>query len=615
MPRFAFRSIVLPLGMLLCVPAGAFEFRWQDLRVALDSELAIGAARRARDRDPDRVGLANGGRAWSTNTDDGNLAFDRGDWVSAVSRITSDLTIRAGSFGAYASGDYFYNPVIRDRELFSSANYLPNLGREFDLDERDRKHEAVRDEAGSGSSLQTAFLFGRMNLGDRPLNVRVGRQPVDWGETLLLPGGQDPLMAVDRIRQRQPGRPADSTVTPAGAFWSSFSLSRNVHLEGFYQYEWKPDVLDAAGTFWSTNDFLGAGGTRYNLGFGRAPENLIAGVMTLPSTLGVACLPVPPIPLLTEDCVPLGSTLPRVADVEPGSARQYGGAVKFNIPALNHLGLSLSAARYHSRQPLLSMTSRSLAAILPDQAGTASYFAEYPENIRNYGLGFNTALNRVDAVIHGEYSYTRNQPLAIDDTELLMAALGLASQLHPVAGATLGNRYLPGWRRHSVSQGSLGISRVFGAGLGADLIQFELEAGVAHVHDLPPPHVLRYDGPGTHLPGDAAAAAALLLPQQTDGHATATSWGYRASLRPILFNAFGALTLEPALHFHHDLRGVTPAPLSSYLQGRRQLSAGLALVHAERWSIEVGYTDYFGGGARNLLSDRDFYEIGVKTWF
>ena len=81
---------------------------------------------------------------------------------------------------------------------------------------------------------------------------------------------------------------------------------------------------------------------------------------------------------------------------------------------------------YHSRIPLFSgikgtATSASpaarwsptfcgtpaLAALC--HTGTATYFAEYPEDIKLYGLSFNTA-GPAGVALQGEYSYRSNQP-------------------------------------------------------------------------------------------------------------------------------------------------------------------------------------------------------------
>lgn len=591
--------------------AAALDFRWKALELTLDSELTLGTALRAREADAQRVGQANGGSAQSTNGDDGNLAFDRGDAVSAAAQWGTELKVGLGRFGLFASGRYLLDPVLDDAALYDSADYLPNTGKEFGLDELIRKQDAVRDSQARQSDLLEAYVSAGMNLGRQPLTVRLGRQALDWGSALRLTHGLSSLLALDQTRLRGAGHSVEQAVIPAGMLRLSTGLARNLSLDGFYQYEWRPDIEEAAGTFFSVNDYLGAGGTQYNLGFGSVNENSIAGTFfrnALAPALGCVTNPgllLPPV----VDCN-LGSTIPRAPDVRPRDRAQYGAALELAIPSLNHTELALYGARYHSRLPVLSGVSRLDAA---SPADSAAYFVEYPENIRLYGVSFSSPVQTLNGTLHGELSQKHGQPLQIDDIELVLAMLGEASQINPVAGATLGNQVLPGWRRHTVSQWTLGLTRAFGPRFGYDLMTFELEASGAYVHGLPPEDVLRYEGPGTDTPGDAAAALRQGVPQQQGGYPTASSWGYRAQIKPSFFNTLGPLDLDLVLRYSHDVAGVTPAPLADFIEGRRASSLLLDFSYLESWGFALGYTMF--GGAQNPLADRDYYEARVTRWF
>lgn len=601
---------VLPV-LFFCGSAAALDFRWKALDVTLDSEFSLGTVVRAQEPSPQRIGLANGGAALSTNRDDGNLAFGRGEAVSMASQWVSELSIGLGGFGLFASGRYLIDPVLDGARLYDSADYLPNPGKELGLDELRRKQEAVRESQARQSDLLEAYLSAGMNLGRHPLSLKLGRQSLDWGEALRLTNGLSSLLALDQTRLRGAGHSIEEAVIPAGMLRLSAGLMRNLTADGFYQYEWRPNIEEAAGTFFSVNDYLGAGGTQFNLGFGQVNENTAAGMLFRNPLLPVlGCFtPAAPLPTLV-DCAPLGSTIPRAPDVRPRDRSQYGGALELAIPALNHMELALYGARYHSRLPVLSGISRLNAA---SSADSAAYFVEYPEDLRLWGLSFSSPLRALNGTLHGELSRKDGQPLQIDDIELVQAMLGEASQINPVAGATLGNQIIPGWRRHTVSQWTLGLTRAFGPRFGYDLLTFELEASGAHVRKLPPENVLRYEGPGTDTPGDAAAALMQGVPQQQGGYATASSWGYRAQLKPSFFNVAGALGFDLILRYAHDVAGITPAPLTDFVKGRREASMLLDFSYLEAWGFELGYTAY--SGARNLLADRDFYEARITRSF
>jgi hypothetical protein len=611
MLRTGFRALAVLSAWCLSTSAAALDFRWKAVDVTLDSEFSLGTALRADEPDPQRIGQANGGSAYSTNGDDGNLAFGRGDAVSAASQWASELSIGVGGLGLFASGRYLLDPVLDGAELYDSADYLP--GKEFGPDELARKQDAVRDSQARQDDLLEAYLSAGMNLGDHPMTLKFGRQSLDWGSALRLTNGLSSLLALDQTRLRGAGHSIERAVIPAGMVRLSAGLARNLSLDGFYQYDWRPNVSEAAGTFFSVNDYLGAGGTQYNLGFGQLDENTATGALVRDTLLPVpGCFPAPAIPLPTlVDCAALGSTIPRAPDVQPRDRGQYGGALEFTIPSMNHMELSLFGARYHSRLPVLSGISMSSDPLAT--ADSAAYFLEYPEDIRLWEISFSRPVRALSGTLHGELSRKDGQPLQIDDVELVLAMLGESSQINPVAGATLGNQILPGWRRHTVSQWTLGLTRAFGPRFGYDLLTFELEASGAHVHNLPPENVLRYEGPGTDTPGDAGAALMQGVPQQQGGYATASSWGYRAQLKPSFFNVAGALGLDLILRYAHDVAGVTPAPMTDFVKGRREASVLLDFSYLEAWGFELGYTAYTG--AQNLLADRDYYEARIVRSF
>jgi len=99
------------------------------------------------------------------------------------------------------------------------------------------------------------------------------------------------------------------------------------------------------------------------------------------------------------------------------------------------------------------------------------------------------------------------------------------------------------------------------------------------------------------------------------GYPTRFSWGYKTVARLTYHNVFGVLQLEPTMLWEHDVRGITPTPLSNFIQGRKSFTPALITRYGNNWSAEVSYTNYFGGGARNLLRDRDVVQVSVKYSF
>lgn len=600
-PRFTLTAFA---AALLAAPAAqALEFEHAGLTAALENRFTAGATWRVADRDASLVGIANGGTAFSTNGDDGNLAFGQGEMVDSTVRLTSELSMSYGDFGLFGRSVLGYNPTVSDAALFDPTDYDDSrTTRGYTQADRDRKEASVRRHNGRYADLKDLYAYTTQTIADRTLSLRIGRQVVNWGESTFVLNGLNSLLALDANRARLPGFELDEVIIPANQVWASVNLSDSVSVEGFYQLRWERTIIDAGGTFFGTNDFAGPGGTAANLGFGRADEN------TVPGT------PCSAPPVAGVQCVPVGSYVPRAGDVRPKNAGQFGGALRFSIPYLNDMDAALYAATYHSRLPLYSGTSRAGAGLTP--ATTASYFVEYPKDIRMVGLSFNTTIP-FDFSLQGEYSYKQGQPLQIDDVELLLAGLGAPSQINPVAGATLGGQYLRGWRRKDVSQADIGLTRLFGPSswMRSEQTLLVAEAAITHVHDLESQSVLRYEGPATFTPGDAATAASQGVPQQVAGYATATSYGYKVLLRNDYNNVFNLINLKPTLRWEQDLHGISPTPITNFVAGRRQLTAGLGFTYRGNVSGDIAYTRFIGAGQQNLLRDRDNVQAVIKYSF
>ena len=589
-------------ALMLSPVAGAWSETVSGVDVQLQNKLSIGAAWRLESRDPDRIGIGNRadndgqGNQFSTNGDDGNLAFDDGDIVSAAAKITSDLTVTRGDYGVFLRGSYLFNQELRSHDFFNPNDYGP--GKEASTAEFSRKTNAVQDYVGNNADLLDAYVFGSLDIAGRSAAFKIGRQVINWGESTFVLHGINSILSFDQNRQRVPGFEIEELLLPNNFAWVSISVSDGIGLETFYQLQWARTEIDAAGTFWSSNDFAGRGGTRANIGFGLSDENTP------------------------------GTTIPRDPDREPSDSGQYGARISMLVSALNDMDLSIYGMNYHSRLPVISGISKATFAEPASQTGR--YFLEYPEDIQLFGVSFNTVVG--DYSLQGEYSYKVDQPLQIDDVEVLLAGVGLPSQLTPPPcpqlGCALGGNELRGWRRHDVSQTDIGLTRVFGPNRFARWDQLVLlaEAGAVYVHDLPPESVLRYDGPGTVLPGDAFASAFVSnalgvtgtpfqINPQSGGYATDFSWGYKVLVRASYNNVLGALRVEPQLRFDHDVDGVTPTPITNFVQNRKQATASLGAFYLQAWSGELAYTRYWGGGEGNLLSDRDFVQAALKYAF
>jgi len=615
--------------MLLASQTQAVELSSGEFRLNLDTTLSWGAAYRLEDRDKRLIGLANGGTAYSVNGDDGNLNFDKGIYSNTFG-LTSELEMSYKNFGAFVRVRGFY-----DYEMEKGKRVRTELS------------DAALDRVGSRAELLDAFAWLKFNLGSVPAEVRVGKQVLSWGESTFIQNSINVINPVDVSALRVPGAELRNALLGVNMVSFSLGLSENTTIEGFYQLEWEPTWIDPTGSYFSSNDFAGAGGTHVFLGFG-SPSDIAASPFFIQPPLNRPFLGVP-----------------RAANVEADDNGQYGASLRWLVPSLANTEFGFYYINYHSRLPAINGRTGTLAGALaagpagkaaagrvyayfqkaPGQdptvdaiaaqagsaaatdayASTARYFLSYPEDIKLYGISFNSQLGTSGIALQGEASYRQDAPFAVDDVELLFAALspisaGLRATNQVAPGLSTFETDIPGYRRLDVGQFQSTATKVFGPGLGADQTVFVIEAAVTHVFDMPDQSVLRMDGPGTYTSGNpihsGTGGAHAGKPYETSDHfATATSWGYRMAGRMEFNNAIGAINLTPRFAWAHDVSGISPAPGGNFLEGAQALTLGLAGTYQNTWEVDLAYTMYSGAGRWNLLNDRDFVAMTVKLGF
>jgi len=573
--------------MLWGAPAAAFQFDFGEVEGSLDSTISYGMSWRVSDRDKDIVGTSNGGNAYSVNGDDGNLNYDDGKLISQIAKVTSDLELRYKNFGLFVRGSAFYD---------------------YENEDRDRERTELTDDAldlvGKDADLLDAYLWWNFEMGDMPGQLRVGDQVLSWGESTFIQNSINTINPFDVSKLRVPGAELKEGLVPVGMVSASLSMSDNFSVEAFYQYNWERTDIDPPGSYWSTNDFAGDGGNKIMLGFGAAPD-------TLPVGSGVP---------------PFGVAVPRAGTEHADDDGQFGFALHYIMPELNDTDFGIYFINYHSRLPIISANTGTLAgAIGGDYAASSTYFTEYPEDIKLYGLSFNTQLSGSGVALQGEYSYRQDVPLQVDDVELLFAALSPLSAVSAQAAIFNLNQLGPytfgqtinGYKELDVSQAQMTATKLFGPSFGANQWTVVGEVGVTHVHNMPSKSKLRFEAPGTYTSGNSIFTTVGVQPatEKTDAFADDTSWGYRLVTKLDYNNAIGAVSLSPRIAWAHDVSGNSPGPGGNFIEDRRAITFGLGASYLSTWSADLSYTDFFGASRYNLVNDRDFVAFNIKYSF
>jgi hypothetical protein len=573
----------------LPAPAAAVPFRIGEIQGIANFSLSYGLLARVQERDPDFVGIANGGRAPTVNRDDGSLNQDVG-LVSNQFRGTAELTLLWRQFGL----------VLRGYGFYDFANSLGDP-------ERTELSKDAKRMVAAGGALQDAFLTARFAPGGMPIVVRVGQQVVNWGETTMLRFGVDVVNPLDAVSLLQPTSDARDLRVRQGMIWAAANVTETVSIEGLYQYQWKPVRRAPVGTFFSADDLIGGDGM--NTAFSGAGEFSDQGT-DLDATFGV------PLGGFDDDFM----RIPSSGRKKPSHQGQGGFSVQAIVPQLNATKLALHFLNYHSRVPLISASTASRSAIdatsraavdaraaaisletgLPIEETTpiaetvtvgkftqeTRYFASYPEDIRMLGFSFNTVPVWTGTLIAGELSHHFRWPIQVPAELVLTAGLSPIEFTDSFASTPLGSygadETVSGILRLGKTEASIGFAQLLGPQLFSAQSLISVAFGWVHVHDLP-----------GYIPFDA------------------DSWGYRVIGRLTYDRIFGAVSVSPSLRFSHDVDGVTPGPAAQFVGGRKVLSAAVDFDFQRTWTAEVVYTREWGASRLNVGRDRDFVLFNV----
>jgi len=694
---FVPNKIMLGLAATVAVTSAnvsAASFQVGDFDITFDSTFSYGQSIRVEDRDFQYIGKSNHPRfdwsgynaglgntkfgsaqvwaqpgAYSNNGDAGNLNFDSGDTFSQLIKGTHDLSISKDNWGIFSRFMYFKDFAMEDGD-FAYSN--PVSGQKVDPC-ADKK---TKEQVCSDVRLLDAFVWADFDLNDgqNPLSVRVGQQVVNWGESTLISHGIN-VNPVDIDRLRAPGSELKEAFIPVGMFWASLGITENVTLEGFYQYQWHETRLPASGSYFSTNDFASENGYMQNvqLGFTSNPDidlhHLTESLNNLYSDATAALIAQgiePTQELVAKTAASMYMAYPTKVALkgkglngksEPKDAGQYGIRLGMFAPELNDTEFALYYINYHSRRPLISGKASNFEAdvIAQDLAYIAANpidennvtnlnaFTQatitYPEDIKLYGLSFNTAIG--ETAFSGEFSYRQDEPLQIDDVELLYAGMAeqLAysgirpdfSSLSQLSAKDQVSYVGPG----EVAQGYIlrdsmqlqfTATHLFGPSLGADSWAVVGEVGAVTIKDMPSYDELRLNVAGTGRSGTIEGYGPLLEKgaeydllhtalsngPETNPFPTASSWGYRLIAKGEYNNLFAGINFSPRFVFSHDVNGTTPDPMYLFVEDRKSLGMTMNFTYQNAWSFDFSYNTFWGGGATNTFADRDFVSFNIK---
>lgn len=438
-------TLAAVIGTVLASYAGsaaALEFEFDDgARLNWNTTVSAGASIRAEDpsrllytkADGSLIGLTSGprppgtgvgpkdGLAGNQAASSANLNYASGDMFSAPLKIVSDLEYKKGRFGALVRGKAWYDYALENTDVrignqvnnynggrpdldaprygipgsyppcvgaLANGNVPncmpiggPNVGRWPKAELSDQGFET--EQKFTNAMLLDAYVYGSFDFEGTDLQLRLGNQVVNWGESIFIQGVNQ-INPIDVPAARRPGTELKEILLPVWMAYANWGFDWG-SIEAFYQLEWQNTSIDACGTYWAV--------TENNISVNPGQCNS-ATVITSVIGGAVSGTSSPLYPQLGSNpyAQANGLYVPLVKGKEARDNGQAGIAIRFPIEKLD-TEIGLYAENIHSRLPFISGLAGSLPTELPGGAwilppGTLSPLQTnpYPVAFMNAGL-------------------------------------------------------------------------------------------------------------------------------------------------------------------------------------------------------------------------------------
>jgi hypothetical protein len=636
------------LAGALSVPVSAAEFSFADGNIhgRLDTLLSAGALFRTQSPSrelsatEDVLVMAQRGYSTQLNKNDGNNNFDTG-LASMVYKVTPELLVNFGhNWGFLGRATAFYDSVImgggHDGGLLdpdptaSLGQGLQRWALYSDYANNgtgDRFSGSAKSQAGSRVRLLDAYVFTDFDIVDRPINMRLGRQVINWGEALFIQNGiNGGVNYVDLAALRLPGSEIKEALLPLGALYFNLGATDNLSVEGFYQFEWDNTEDAPAGTFWSTHDAFPGRGANNVIVDGRLVAAR-AGVPAIADAFADYTLNTYGVSGTDYQYEQTQVTVNRLADEKAKDSGQFGLAARYFSGFMGGTEFGAYYTRTHARLPVVGARLDLIGAgTIPEKIDNARYFMVYKEDIDMFGVSFTSNIGLMS--LSGELAYRPKQPIINEVGDNLIQSLaGLAANPAPTVGditqhcvrddvngscLDAGTLVVQGQEYYFFDEvetltGSLVSIYSFGPKFGTDNLIAVLELGVDQTNGLN--SNLRYNSTAAILDEEA-----LLRSDPNAYYLTKTAWGYRAIIQADYNDVFAGVTMKPSVRIAHDVDGNSPIG-GNFLENRKAATFGVDFVYMNNLEVGVQATSFWGNSYSNKLSDRNNASIALKYAF
>lgn len=351
--------VTVAMATLLGMSGGvdAFEIQTgnEDIKVNWDNSIRYNLGYRVGKND--QAILAN------PDLDDGDRNFNSGIVTNRLD-LLSELDISyQKKYGFRVSGAGWYDPAYSKGNLNkdpATSNARDASGNPIAINSYTKRYYL-----GPSGELLDAFAFGKFEIAEIPVQIKVGRNTQFWGEGLgfnaALNGISYAQMPIDVAKAYGvPNTGAKELFRPLNNIAVTAQPTSTLTLMAQYFLEWEPNRYPEAGSYMAPYDYLFNGGIN------------------------------------SQQYLAYGLT--RGNDIKPKDAGDWGIGLRWSPEALNGTTFGLYYRNFSDKMPQAHIN-----------IDTGQLRLAYADNIDLYGLSYSQQILGVS--VGGELSYRRNMPL------------------------------------------------------------------------------------------------------------------------------------------------------------------------------------------------------------
>ncbi len=611
------KHLALAVGLIMAAQAQGIEFYAGAVEANLNTQISMGSSWRLEGQNETLLG--------DPNVDNGNRNYQKNDAFSQIFKARNDLQLTYENVGAIVSAKYWYDAALENDDSLDDSDYA-------DL------------AKFSGARIMDAYAYGEFDVMDMPVDVRVGKQVVNWGESTFIAGGINNINPYDLSAFSRPGAKLKDAVIPVGLAFINVGLTDNLSAEVFYQLEFQETVIEGCGTYFSGSDNYSEGcdgievldATQTSSG----EKSLLNGnsnFVDRPDSdgqFGVAFRYLSEA--LDTEFGLYAMNIHSRTPVSYGSVGEVNEAAIFDVAVIQG-GLLGDSLGLSGEELNTFATEVAVAATIEANAAASSYYLSYAEDVQIVGLSFATEVATMS--VSGEISYQLDVPLNINSalsvTGIVAGEGVIAATAAGIQAATGGpgetsdyidaainllgatgtpdeqfyaqqfstsqdGTTIDGFRLFDATQVQLSAIKLFDQTLGADRVYVVAEAGYTFIHSL-----------------DDSAQAPIKFGGASDAVSntvTQESWGYRAIFGAEYSNVLAGVGLSPELFISHDVDGVAPLAMSGFNEDSKRIGITINARFSNDVNSSISY-NRLTGGYNDRVRDRDFASLSVGMQF